>query len=49
MNSATDIGGVARFGGHKEYTMEEVAKHKSEHDCWSVFMGKVRPVVGNKI
>lgn len=41
MNSAADIGGVKRFGGMREYTMEEVAQHSTEHDCWGVFMGKV--------
>lgn len=43
--SATDLAGVRRLGGLRGYRLEEVAQHKSEHDAWAVFMGKVRPVL----
>lgn len=40
--SSTDLAGVRRLGGLRGYRMEEVAQHKSPHDAWAVFMGKVR-------
>jgi len=40
--SATDLAGLRRLGGLRGYRMEEVAEHKSPHDAWAVFMGKVR-------
>jgi hypothetical protein len=44
--STTDLAGVRRLGGLRGYRMEEVAQHKSPHDAWAVFMGKVCVVVG---
>lgn len=45
--SATDLAGLQRLGGLRGYRMEEVAQHKSPHDAWAVFMGKVgQPVDG---
>lgn len=29
-------------GGMREITKEEVRRHNSQHDCWSIFRGKVR-------
>ena len=43
--SATDLAGLRRLGGLRGYRLEEVAQHKSPHDAWAVFMGKVRGVV----
>lgn len=43
--SSTDLAGLRRLGGLRGYRMEEVAQHKSPHDAWAVFMGKV---VGSK-
>ncbi len=35
---------AAAKGGKKEYTLEEVAKHNTENDCWCVVNGEVLDV-----
>lgn len=46
-SSAKDLSGAKRNGGLRGYTMEEVKQHRSEHDAWAVFFGKVGEAAHN--
>ena len=39
--STTDLAGVGRLGGLRGYRLEEIRQHRTEHDAWAVFNGKV--------